>query len=412
MRSLSTTKPLREIIPQVIPDRPFTVRLWDGTEIPSSNGNGGPVFTARGPQALTYLLAAPGELGIGRAYVSGALEVDDLDLLTPLISYWDPPQVSGADRARLLAAAALASGPRLPPRPPAAELRPQGRLHGLRRDSRAVRHHYDVSNEFYAQLLDESMTYSCAIYADPGDSLEQAQEHKRATICRKLQLSEGDRLLDVGCGWGALAVHAATQHGAHVVGITLSPEQARGARERAAAAGVADRVEIRVMDYRDLAGEQFDAIASVGMVEHVGEAMIDAYAAQLTNLVVPGGRILNHGIAQRRHPLRQPGPFSERYVFPDANPLHVSRVIAAFERADNDVLHLEGFPQDYIRTLSAWIENLDADLPNAVRLAGEDRVRIWRLYLRGARNGFASGFCSVFQVLIERPTAGKYGRRG
>jgi cyclopropane-fatty-acyl-phospholipid synthase len=183
-----------------------------------------------------------------------------------------------------------------------------------------------------------------------------------------------------------------------VVGITLSPPQAEEARRRAEAAGVADRVDIRVADYRELAGERFDAIASIGMVEHVGERQIDVYARQLAGLLEPGGRLLNHGIARLRHADPEAGPFSERYVFPDAAPLHVSRVMLALERAGFETEHVEGFRDDYAQTLTHWIDRLDSNLVVATHLVGPERVRVWRLYLRAARNGFRTGFTSIYQV--------------
>jgi cyclopropane-fatty-acyl-phospholipid synthase len=400
---LSRPSALREELRSALPHRPFSVRFWDGVTLEGTAP--GPTLTARSPRSVAYLLSAPGELGLGRAYVSGELDVDDLDALTDLIGVWKPPALDTRDRARLAIAAARAAGLQLPPTPPESEMRPQGVLHGLRRDSRAIQHHYDVSNDFYEQLLDDSMTYSCAFYKSEDETLEQAQFNKREMICRKLRLEAGQRVLDVGCGWGAFVVHAAKEHGVHAVGITLSPEQARGARERAEREGVADLVEIRVMDYRELADEPYDAIASIGMVEHVGEERIDLYAQQLSKMLKPGGRLLNHGIARRRHPGAQPGPFSERYVFPDAVPLHLSQVTNSLEKADFSVEHVEGFPEQYVRTLTKWIENLDADLPNATRIAGDERVRVWRLYLRASRNGFTSGFASVFQVLAQKPNA-------
>ncbi|MBO9533994.1 MAG: class I SAM-dependent methyltransferase [Solirubrobacteraceae bacterium] len=399
---LARPSALREQLAVALPHRPFSIAFWDGTELPSTTG-GGPTITARSPRAVAYLLSAPGELGLGRAYVAGELEVDDLDALTGLINTWDAPSLDRPAQVKLAFAAVRAAGLQVPPQPPAAEIRQQGRLHNLGRAQRSIEHHYDVSNDFYEQLLDESMTYSCAYYKSADETLEQAQWNKREMICQKLGLKPGQRVLDVGCGWGAFVVHAAKEHGVHAVGITLSPEQARGARERAEREGVADQVEIRVMDYRELSDEPYDAIASIGMVEHVGEAKIELYARQLYAMLKPGGRLLNHGIARRRHPGPVPGPFSERYVFPDAVPLHLSVVTHALEATDFSVLHVEGFPEQYVRTLTAWIENLDADLDNAIRIAGEERVRVWRLYLRAARNGFTSGFASLFQVLAEKP---------
>jgi cyclopropane-fatty-acyl-phospholipid synthase len=211
------------------------------------------------------------------------------------------------------------------------------------------------------------------------------------------------RVLDVGCGWGSFALHAASRHGAHVTGITLSEPQAELARERVRAAGVGDRVEIRVQDYRELPGETFDAIASIGMVEHVGEVNIDAYASTLAGVLRPGGQLLNHGIARLRHSDPEAGPFSERFVFPDAAPLHLSRVQFALERAGLETMHVEGFRSDYAETTRIWAERLDERLDDAVRLAGEERVRVWRLYLRAVRRGFESGFTSVYQVRTRKP---------
>ncbi|MEA2157065.1 MAG: cyclopropane-fatty-acyl-phospholipid synthase [Solirubrobacteraceae bacterium] len=402
----SSTAPLRRELEAALPERPFELHFWDGSALPATLGDGAaPVFSARSPRAVAHALRAPGQLGLSRAYVSGELEIDDLDAVLALLRDWSPPAIDGATQRRLLLAAVRAAGLQRPPRPPAVELRPRGKRHSLERDARAVRHHYDVSNEFFRLFLGESMTYSCAVFEDPSsdrESLEDAQWRKRELICTKLALKPGERVLDVGCGWGSFAVHAAAEHGARVVGITLSEPQARGARERAEAAGVGDRVEIRVADYRELRGEHFDAIASIGMVEHVGARNIDVYAAQLAGLLAPGGRLLNHGIARLRHGEGEAGGFSERYVFPDAAPLHLSRVQFALERAGFEVEHVEGFREHYARTLTHWLTRLDDNAEEAERLAGPERMRVWRLYLRGARNGFRTGFTSIYQVRCRR----------
>jgi cyclopropane-fatty-acyl-phospholipid synthase len=391
------TGPLRRRLALTLPSRPFAVRFWDGTLLPATNGDG-PVFTVRSPAAVACALRAPGQLGIGRAYVAGLLELDDLDAALDLMAKWQPPSLDRSARTQLALAAVCACGLTLPPPVPEVELRPRGRRHSPARDARAVRYHYDVSNEFFALFLDPSLTYSCGIFSRGASTLEEAQRAKLELVCDKLALGPGDRVLDVGCGWGSFAIHAAATRGTEVVGITQSEPQARLARDRAAREGVADKVDIRVMDYRELAGERFDAVASIGMVEHVGSVQIDLYAQQLAALLQPDGRLLNHGIARLRHGDPEAGPFSERYVFPDAAPLHLSRVLAALERAGFATEHVEAFAADYADTLTHWLTRLEDRLDDAVRLAGEERVRVWRIYLRAARSGFRTGFTSVYQV--------------
>jgi cyclopropane-fatty-acyl-phospholipid synthase len=400
--ALERPQHLRAEIERALPDRPFTIAWWDGATTPSTNG-GGPTFAVNSPRAVAHVLRAPGQLGLGRAYVSGEIGVDDLDGVIDVLAHWKPPAIDGATKRRLMLAALRANGTTIPPTPPVSELRPKGTRHSAARDARSVRHHYDVGNEFFALMLDETMTYSCAIFSRGATTLEEAQDVKRELVCTKLALQPGERVLDIGCGWGAFAIHAATRHGVHVTGITLSEPQAQIARERAQAAGVGDRVDIRVMDWRELREEPFDAIASIGMVEHVGNASIDAYAARVASLLRPGGRLLNHGIARLRHGEPEAGPFSERYVFPDAAPLHLSRIQFALERAGLETDTAEGFRLDYAETLTHWIRNLESDLPLAERLAGPERLRVWRLYLRAARNGFESGFTSIYQVLGHKP---------
>jgi cyclopropane-fatty-acyl-phospholipid synthase len=402
LQSSSRTAPLLAEIERAIPERPFSIVLWDGSRLPSTDG-GGPTFTARSRSALAHVLRAPGQLGLGRAYVSGALEVDDIAAVLEVLGSWQPPALDGRDRARLMLAAARACGVVRPPSIPASELRPRGRRHSRERDARAVRHHYDLSNDYFALFLDESMTYSCALFSRGATTLEEAQQAKLALVCDKLALEPGQRVLDIGCGWGSFAIHAALNRGVEVTGITLSEPQAELARRRAAEAGVADRVDIRVADYRDLDGEPFDAVASIGMVEHVGSVQIDAYAKQVARLVRPGGRVLNHGIARVRHGDPEAGAFSERYVFPDAAPLHLSRIVTAMERAGLVTDHVEGFAADYAETLSHWARRLDERIEDAVRIGGAERVRVWRVYLRAARNGFVRGFTSVYQVRCTRP---------
>ena len=399
---LSRTGPFLGELERALPSRPFSIELWDGSRVAATTGNG-PTLHVRSPAALAHALRAPGQLGLGRAYVSGEIEVDDLDAVIELLDGWQPPALDRASRARLALAALRAAGLQRPPRPPAAELRPRGRRHSPERDARAVRHHYDLPGEFFALFLDESMTYSCALFSRGAQTLEEAQEAKLEMVCAKLDLAPGARVLDVGCGWGSFAIHAASRHGVRVLGITLSEPQAALARERVAAAGLDDRVEIRVADYRALAEEPFDAVASIGMVEHVGASQIDDYTARLARLLRPGGRLLNHGIGRLRMGDPEAGPFSERYVFPDGAPLHLSRIQLAVERAGLVTDHVEELTGDYAATLTHWIRRLEDRLDDAVRLAGPERVRVWRLYLRTARAGFRKGFISVYQVRARTP---------
>jgi cyclopropane-fatty-acyl-phospholipid synthase len=400
----SSAASLGEKLERALPDRPFTIELWDGTRIPSTRE--GPTLKIHSPRAIGHLLRAPGELGLGRAYVCGEIDVDDLDGVIALLGRWSPPPIGPTAKLDLGLAALRAAGIRRLPQPPAAELKPSRRLHTKRRDAEAVRHHYDVSNEFFALFLDETMTYSCALFEDGVETLEEAQRAKLELICRKLELEPGMTMLDIGCGWGSLAIHAARDHGASVVGITLSEPQAGLARERAIEAGVGDRVEFRVMDYRDLRDERFQAVASIGMVEHVGEGQIDRYAAQISAVLEPGGRVLNHGITYipaAEGGAHIGGDFSNRYVFPDGELLNLSRMLLAFERAGFEALNVENLHTDYAETLRHWTARFEDRLHEAERLAGPERVRVWRLYLRAARNSFEVANNAVYQLLCSRP---------
>ena len=397
------TSPLRRELARALPERPFEIRFWDGSVLPAT-GAPGPCFALRSPSAVAQVLRSPGRLGLGRAYVEGSLDAEDLDAAFAVVDGWTPPPVALASRLRLLVAAAIAASPSPAARRPALELVLRGERHSRERDAQAVRYHYDAGNDFFALFLDPSMTYSCALFSRGAATLEQAQEAKLALVASKLGLREGMRLLDVGCGWGSFAIHAAREHGVSVLGITLSREQAELARRRVAQAGLQDRVEIRVADYRELREAPFEAIASIGMVEHVGEARIDRYARTLASLLAPGGLLLNHGIAALRTDEDAAGDaFTNRYVFPDGEPLYLSRIQLAVERAGLVSEHVEGFAEDYAITLEHWIRRLDEHLDEARRIAGDQRTRVWRLYLRGARLGFLTGHTAVYQVLARRP---------
>jgi cyclopropane-fatty-acyl-phospholipid synthase len=403
---LSNTEPLRRQIALVLPERPFAVRFWDGTGVEATTPEA-PTFTLGSPRAIAHVLRAPGELGIGRAYAEGLIEVDDLEGALRVVDTFEAPPVRPRQIASLVLALVRACGITAPPRAPATELRLRGERHTIARDRRAVRHHYDAGNDFFALFLDQSMTYSCAVFSRGATTLEEAQEAKLELVCRKLALQPGQRVLDVGCGWGSFALHAARHHGVQVLGVTLSEPQVELARQRARDAGLADQVEFRVADYRELAETGFDAISSIGMVEHVGEERIDLYAQTLGNLLVPGGRLLNHGIAKLTDfDTKDEGAFSERFVFPDGVPLPLSRIELALERAGLVTAHVEGLAADYAQTITHWIERYESRYEEAVRIAGIERARVWRLYLRAARQGFATGWASIYQVLAHRPRPG------
>ena len=393
---------MRRALGRALPARPFAVRFWDGTALPAT-ADGAPTFELRDPRAVAHLLRAPSRLGLGRAYVEGALDAEDLDAAFAVLDAFEPPRLQTAERARLFAAALVAAAGAGLPRRPALELILRGERHKPTRDAAAVRYHYDVGNAFFALFLDASMTYSCALFRDGARTLDEAQRAKLELVARKLRLAPGMRVLDVGCGWGSFAIHAAREHGAEVLGITLSEAQGALARDLVDEAGVADRVEIRVADYRELREPAFDAISSIGMVEHVGDAQIDAYAGILSASLAPGGLLLNHGIAAlRTDEDASADAFTNRYVFPDGEPLHLSRVQLALERAGLVSEHVEGFASDYALTLAAWATRLDERIEEARALAGAERTRVWRLYLRGARRGFETGYTAVYQVLARR----------
>jgi cyclopropane-fatty-acyl-phospholipid synthase len=400
-----SSEALRRQLERTLPDRPFALEFWDGGRVEPTRPEA-PTIRFRSPDAIAQILRAPGELGLGRAFVLGEVDVDDIDGVIALLGRWSAPPMGPIAKLRLGMAAARAAGLRRPPPPPAAELQPGGRRHTKGRDADAVRHHYDVSNEFFQLFLDESMTYSCALWEEGTETLEDAQRAKLEMICRKVELEPGQRVLDIGCGWGSFAIHAAREHGASVLGVTLSEPQARLATERAESAGVGDRCSFQVRDYRELGAESFDAVVSIGMVEHVGESQVDEYAADIAAVLRPDGRVLNHGIV--RVPAAEGGvhiggDFSNRYVFPDGELLNLSRMQLAFERAGLETLHVEDLHTDYAETLRHWTERLERNLEEAERLGGAERTRVWRLYLRAARNGFEVGGTSVYQMLCSRP---------
>jgi cyclopropane-fatty-acyl-phospholipid synthase len=384
---------------------PVTLSFWDGSRLPTA---GAPAVVIRDPVAVAHVLHQPSELGLARAWVSGALDVEgDLEPLLRLRDRMSGIALSRAERARLALAALKVAGPRAVRRPPlpAIEAQVPGRRHSLARDRAAVRHHYDVSNRFYELLLGPSMVYSCAYFADPEESLEDAQTRKLEVVCRKLRLTPGDRLLDVGCGWGSLLMHAAAHHGVSGVGVTLSAVQAAYANERIARAGLADRIEVRTGDYRELGAERFDKIASIGMYEHVGRSEIDDYVARVRELLRPGGLFLNHGIARLRSVPSRQDTFIMRYVFPDGELHPVTDVLTSMQAAGLEVRDVESLREHYPLTLRRWSANLAANRPEAIAEVGEARERVWRLYVAGVAQAFEAAEISVYQVLAAREGA-------
>ncbi|MFH8990970.1 class I SAM-dependent methyltransferase [Streptomyces sp. NPDC017940] len=402
---------------------PVRVRAWDGSE---TGPPGAPTVVVRHRRALRRLLWRPGELGLARAWVAGDIDVDGdlyavLDLLAEFIWERDEDARSLTDSLRdpRVRAAALPllrfAAPFVPPPAPPEETRRQSRLHRHTRgsDKKAVSRHYDVGNDFYELVLGPSMVYSCAYWESPDAPLEDAQRDKLELVARKLGLRPGMRLLDVGCGWGSMAVHAAREHGVGVVGVTLSQEQAAYARKRVAQEGLTDRVEIRVQDYRDVRDGPYDAISSIGMAEHVGSERYLEYAGDLYALLKPGGRLLNHQIARRPQADESAytvDEFIDAYVFPDGELAPLGTTVALLERAGFEVHDVESIREHYAHTLRHWVANLEAHWPEGVRLAGPARARIWRLYMAASALAFEHNRIGVNQVLaIRTPEHGRSG---
>ncbi|AQU68356.1 cyclopropane-fatty-acyl-phospholipid synthase family protein [Streptomyces niveus] len=393
---------------------PVRIRAWDGSE---SGPPGAPTLVVRHRRALRRLLWKPGELGLARGWVAGEIDIDGdlygaLSLIAGLL--WE----RGADAEdavhplrdpRMRAAAkglVEIAGPWPPPPPPPEEVRRRsGTLHTKHRDRAAISHHYDVGNDFYEMVLGPSMVYSCAYFEEPGATLEDAQRDKLDLVCRKLGLTEGERLLDVGCGWGSMAIHAAREYGVQVTGVTLSREQAAYARKRIADEGLTDRIEIRVQDYRDVRDGPYDAISSIGMAEHVGSVRYREYADDLFALLKPGGRLLNHQIARR--PERDESEyriddFIDAYVFPDGELAPLGRTVGTLEEAGFEVRDVESLREHYALTLRHWVRNLERHWPEAVRITSPGRARVWRLYMAASALSFEHNRIGVNQILAVR----------
>ena len=393
------------------------IRAWDGSEAGPEEG---PVVVLRSRRALRRLVWSPGELGLARAYVTGDLDVEG-DLTEGFRRVWriarerdGRVELTWRDKADALATAARLGAIGLPPRVPASEARPTGRLHSRSRDRAVIAHHYDLSNDFYQLLLDENMAYSCAYFTSdaPDYTLADAQRDKLDLVCRKLGVGPGTRLLDVGCGWGSLSIHAARFHGAQVVGITLSQEQLDFARKRVADLGLHDSVELRLQDYRDVSDGPFDVAASIEMGEHVGAESYPGFIAGLHRLLRSEGRLLVQQMS--RHTCAPGGgAFIESYIAPDMHMQPVGDTVAQLERAGFEVRHVEAMREHYVRTARAWLDTFERHWDDAVALVGEEVARVWRLYLVGGALAFEERRMGVDQILAVKPSPeGHSGMQG
>lgn len=383
--------------------RDFSVRLWDGTTLPSLTDRSDFTFVVNTPGALRAAFTPPLEKNAGAAFVTGAIDVEGD--LTACIARLNE---AGAHRSKLQTAKIGLLLLRMP-RGERIDL-PGARLHGKRhskeRDRAAISYHYDHPVAFYRAFLDRGLVYSCAYYDDGVTDLDAAQEAKLDYVLRKLRLEAGMEFLDIGCGWGSLVI-AAAQRSANALGITLSRVQYDEANRRIAELGLAGRAQVEYRDYRDLRGRTFDRIASIGMVEHVGRTQLPAYFANAYNALRPGGLFLNHGITEQS-PGRKPppNPFVDRYVFPDGDLVALSDGLAVAERVGFEVRDVENLREHYARTLRAWVGNLERNRETAVAEAGEAAYRVWRLYMAGSAVSFENGSIGLFQSLLARPDAG------
>ncbi|MFJ7269054.1 class I SAM-dependent methyltransferase [Streptomyces sp. NPDC099050] len=387
---------------------PVRLRAWDGSEAGPGDA---PLVVLRSPEALRRLVWQPGELGLAEAYITGDLDVEG-DLAQALGRAGRSVREQGIRRpgpAALAAATALAAGLGAagpPPRRPHGRARLGGRLHSTSRDRAAISHHYDLSNEFYAVLLDRTMAYSCAYWTRPADAsygLADAQADKLELICGKLGLRAGDRLLDVGCGWGSLAIHAAREHKARVTAVTLSAAQRDFVTARAVAEGVADLVEVQLRHWRHIDGGGYDAAAAVEMGEHVGDAEYPLFASMLHGALRPEGRLLIQQMSRGAH-APGGGPFIETYIAPDMHMRPLGRTADLLESAGLEVRSVESLREHYATTIDAWRANIEERWGDIEDLVGETTGRVWRLYLAGASLAFSERRMGVDQFLAVRPT--------
>ena len=385
-----------------------TVRLWDGTTWPDAahqNAERPVTLALKHPGALRAAFLPGTELALAEAYLYDDFDIEGdiesifglADALAAATSGWRTKLQAARELLRLPAHSNRRQGRRGP-----ARLR--GRRHSVERDREAIGYHYDVSNDFYALWLDERMVYSCGYFEDPGDDLDAAQRRKLDIICRKLRLCPGQRLLDIGCGWGGLAIHAAQEYGVDATGVTLSAPQADLANERIATAGLGERCRVLLQDYREVAApDGFDALVSVGMFEHVGAKLLPTYFDLALRLLRPRGVFLNHGIASRATDETTHGPtFNDAYVFPDGELAPIHATLRAAEEAGFEVRDVESLREHYALTLRHWVRRLEAHHDRALEFVDEPTYRVWRLFMSGSAHGFTTGRLNVYQTLLVR----------
>src|SRR5271165_111659 len=393
------------------PDAPVEFKAYDGS---SAGAPGAPVkITVRSPVAVSYLAQAPGAVGLARAYVSGHLDVEgDMYALLARLSKVQQTNMGWPDRLKLLQALGGPKTlvPRIPPPPQEVRVARRflnGRMHSKSRDANAISHHYDVSNRFYEWVLGPSMAYTCACYPTADATLEVAQEYKFDLVARKIALKPGMRLLDVGCGWGGVVMHAAREYGVKALSVTLSEQQALWAQQAIKQAGLEDLAEVRHLDYRDVTETDFDAISSIGLTEHIGKQNLPSYFSFLNGKLKVGGRMLNHCITRPDNtvpPIRKEG-FINRYVFPDGELEGPGYLIGLMNDHGFEIRHEENLREHYAKTLAAWCANLDAHWSEAVTEVGQGTARVWRLYMAGSRLGFDRNHIQLHQVLSVRLAA-------
>lgn len=412
--SLHATRAILRLLFGPPAGRPFAVRFWNDTiEGPSELPAQRFTLVLRRPGALRRLLLPLSELGVAEAYLHDDVDVEgDLGEAAALVDLLAERLRSPVTAVRLLTH--LLTLPKDEPRPADAGRGPRPhsgvRRHSRSRDASAIRFHYNVGNDFYRLWLDQRMVYSCAYFERGDEDIDTAQQAKLDYICRKLRLRPGERLLDIGCGWGGLVQYAAEHYGVQALGVTLSEPQAHLAQERVAQAGLADRCRIAVRDYRDLTGEgTFDKIVSVGMVEHVGRAELAGYFAKAFALTRPGGLFLNHGIVTlaplslAARLLWRQGAFIQRYVFPDGELTGPGDTVRTAERAGFETRDLESLREHYALTLRHWVRRLEAHEAEAIALTGKETYRVWRLYMSASARAFATGEIGIVQILFSRP---------